>query len=133
MKFEIYKKSQGKYTRLCTAFALALIVVLGCYRLYNILDAVQWGLSQRTSMWVATMVPTALMVLLCLFIFWLVNKPKVADFMISAEGEMKKVSWSSRQEIIVSTIIVIIVVILMAVLLGLTDLIFQILFSWLLK
>jgi preprotein translocase SecE subunit len=45
---------------------------------------------------------------------------------------MKKVSWSSRQEIAVSTFIVIVVVIIMAVLLGTTDISFRTFFIWLL-
>jgi preprotein translocase SecE subunit len=49
--------------------------------------------------------------------------------MILAEGEMKKVSWSSRKEIAVSTFIVIVVVVIMAVLLGITDLSFKLFFS----
>ncbi|MHC4702018.1 MAG: preprotein translocase subunit SecE [Planctomycetota bacterium] len=44
---------------------------------------------------------------------------------------MKKVSWSSKQEITVSTIIVIVVVIVMAVLLGTTDFGFRLFFDWL--
>jgi preprotein translocase SecE subunit len=52
--------------------------------------------------------------------------------MISAESEMKKVSWSSKQEIAVSTFIVIVVVVFMAALLGATDLFFRTLFTWLL-
>ena len=65
-------------------------------------------------------------------IYWLVNKASLADFMIAAEGEMKKVSWSSRKEIAVSTLIVIVVVILLAALLGVADLGFQLFFGWLL-
>ena len=61
-------------------------------------------------------------------IFWLVNKPVVADFMISAEGEMKKVSWSSRKEITVSTTVVIFVVIAMSALMAATDVFFQVFF-----
>ena len=49
--------------------------------------------------------------------------------MIAAEGEMKKVSWSSRKEIAVSTSVVIALVIAMAVFLGLTDIIFELFFS----
>ena len=79
------------------------------------------------------MVPVGLFAVLAFLIFWLVNKPSVADFMISAEGEMKKVSWSSRKEIAVSTSIVIIVVFIMAILLGATDLGFATLFPWLLS
>jgi preprotein translocase subunit SecE len=78
------------------------------------------------------MVPAGLFVVLGLLIFWLINKPSVADFMIAAEGEMKKVSWSSRKEIAVSTVIVIVVVIVMAVILYVTDLSFRVFFNWLL-
>ena len=126
MVFDIYKRGQGKNTRLCSAFGAALVVALGCLQLYKKLQATEFGL------WVETMVPAALFVALGLVIFWLVNKTTVADFMIAAEGEMKKVSWSSRQEIAVSTIIVIAVVFLMAALLGTTDLGFNRFFTWLL-
>jgi preprotein translocase SecE subunit len=126
MVFNIYKRGQGKYTRLCSAFAIAIIAGLGCLQLYKKLQAADMGL------WVETMVPAGLFVVLALFSFWLVNKQSFADFLIAAEGEMKKVSWSSRQEIAVSTFIVIIVVITMAVILGTTDLGFRTLFSWLL-
>ena len=127
MVFDIYKRGQGKYTRLCSAFAIAIIAGLGCLQLYKKLQAGDLGL------WAETMVPAGLFVILALLIFWLVNKPSLADFLIAAEGEMKKVSWSSRQEIAVSTFIVIMVVIAMAVLLGTTDIGFRTLFTWLLS
>jgi preprotein translocase subunit SecE len=131
MLFNIYKRGQGKYTRLSSAFAAAIIAGLGCLQLYNQLDATSWGVSNRTAMWIATMVPAGLFVILALLIFWLVNRNRVADFMIAAEGEMKKVSWSSKQEIAVSTFIVIVVVIIMAVILGTADVSFQTFFRWL--
>ena len=127
MVFDIYKRGQGKYTRLCSAFGAEIIAGLGCLQLYKKLQATNLGL------WVETMVPAGLFVALSLLIFWLVNKPTIADFMIVAEGEMKKVSWSSRREIAVSTFIVIVVVIIMAVLLGFTDLVFEMFFDWLLR
>jgi len=127
MVFDIYKRGQGKYTRLCSAFGIAIIAGLGCLQLYKKLQAGDLGL------WAETMVPAGLFVILALLIFWLVNKPSLADFLIAAEGEMKKVSWSSRQEIAVSTFIVIVVVIGMAVLLGTTDIGFRTLFTWLLS
>ncbi len=132
MVFNIYKRGQGKYTRLCSAFAAAIIIGSGCWQLYQKLEAKSWGFSNRTELWIATMVPAGLFAVLALLIFLLVNKPSVADFMISSEGEMKKVSWSSRKEIAVSTSIVIIVVAIMAILLGTTDLIFRTFFMWLL-
>lgn len=127
MVFDIYKRGQGKYTRLYSAFGAAIIAGLGCLRLYSKLQATDIGL------WAETMVPAGLFIGLCLLIFWLVNKPTIADFMIAAEREMKKVSWSSRKEIAVSTFIVIVVVIFMAFLLGVTDLGFQMFFDRLLR
>jgi preprotein translocase subunit SecE len=127
MVFDIYKRGQGKYTRLCSAFAIAIVAGLGCLQLYKKLQAGDIGL------WVETMVPAGLFVVLAVLIFWLVNKPSLANFMIAAEGEMKKVSWSSRQEIAVSTFIVIFVVIAMAILLGTTDIVFRTFFTWLLS
>jgi len=133
MAFEIYKRGQGKYTRLCSAFAGAIVAGTGCWFLYEKLGVWLTFLGREPRLWVSTMAPAGLFVLVGLFLFWLVNKPSVADFMIAAEGEMKKVSWSSRQEILVSTVIVIIVVILMAILLGVTDIVFRTFFSWILK
>ncbi len=126
MLFAIYKRSQGKYTRLYSGFAAALIAGLGCLRLYEKLQAGELGL------WAETIVPVGLFVGLGILIFWLVNKPTIADFMIAAEGEMKKVNWSSRREIVVSTLVVIVVVMITAVLFFFTDLIFQMFFTWLL-
>ena len=125
MVFDIYKSGQGKNTRLLSAFGLAIIAGLGCLELYKQLNAMD------INMWVETLIPVALFAGLAFLIYLLMNKHKVADFLIASEGEMKKVSWSSRQEIIVSTIVVIIVVVAMAVLLGTTDLSFSMFFNWL--
>ena len=124
MVFDIYKRGQGKYTRLCSAFAWLIIAGLACWRIYAVLE------SNDAGDWIETMVPACLFVIFAFLIFWLVNKTGIADFMIAAEGEMKKVSWSSRKEIAVSTFVVIMVVIIMAVLLGVTDLVFQVFFDF---
>jgi len=72
-------------------------------------------------------------VALGLLIYWLLNKPNIADFMIAAEGEIKKVSWSSRREIVVSTFIVICVVVALAAMLWVTDMSFQLLFRYVIR
>jgi len=126
MIFDIYKSGQGKYTRLYSGLAVGAIVAIGCWRLYERLAVL--NISDNAREWVQTLVPAGVFVVLCYLVFWLVNRPTVADFMISAEGELKKVSWSSRKEVTVSTFIVIFVVILMACLLGLTDIFFKLFF-----
>jgi preprotein translocase subunit SecE len=120
--FKIYKRGQGYYTRLYTAGTVAAISAIGCIVLANKLAVVD-------NAYFRYLVPFAVFGILALAINWIVNYPKIADFMIVAEGEIKKVSWSSRKEIIASTIVVISVVILMAVLLVLADLGFIWLFT----
>jgi preprotein translocase SecE subunit len=123
MLTRIYKPGQGKYTRLCTALVVAVIVGLGCYFLNKMLEA------NDVSRWVSRLLPVVMGAVLTGVALWLVNKPAVADFMIAAEGELKKVNWSSRKEVAVSTLVVIIVVVVMAVLLGATDTVFSLIFS----
>jgi preprotein translocase SecE subunit len=122
MMFGVYKRGQGKYTRLCSAFGFGIVVAMGCLLLYRKLEGADLGL------WVATMVPVGVFSGFAFVIFWLSNKPAVADFLIAAEGEVKKVSWSSRKEIAVSTFIVIVLVIIMAILLGAADIGFKLFF-----
>jgi preprotein translocase subunit SecE len=126
MLTQIYKPGQGKYTRLGTGFSVAVVVAFGCWRLYMMLAAAD------LSLWITTMVPVVIFVALSVVTYWLLNKPSVADFLIAAEGELKKVNWSSRKEVAVSTLVVIIVVVAMGALLGATDLIFSLIFRRLL-
>ncbi len=123
MLTQIYKPGQGKYSRWGTGLSVALVVGIGCYRLYQILGA------SDLSLWITTMVPAVIFVGLSGLTGWLLNKPTVADFLIAAEGELKKVNWSSRKEVAVSTFVVIVVVLLMAALLGTTDFVFQLIFQ----
>jgi preprotein translocase SecE subunit len=78
---------------------------------------------------VTTLLPVAIFVGLSLLTYWLLNKQSVADFLIASEGELKKVNWSSRKEIAVSTFVVILVVLVMGIVLGVTDLVFRLIFS----
>ena len=127
MGLSVYKRGQGKYTRMVSALGGAAIVAIGCLQLYRTLDAAD------ISLWVETMVPVGLFIALSVLMMWMVNNPNIADFMISAEGEMKKVNWSTRQEVVASTIVVISVVIILAVLLGVSDFVLQLSVAWLVQ
>ncbi|MBL8746944.1 MAG: preprotein translocase subunit SecE [Phycisphaerae bacterium] len=55
--------------------------------------------------------------------YWLAySKPGSSEFLIATEGEMKKVNWSSRKELIGSTWVVVSVAVLLATSLFLVDL-----------
>lgn len=127
MAWTIYKSGQGYYTRLISAISAGVVVAIGCFLLFQKLSSVDIA-NANTRFLVQTLVPLAVFAGFAWLIFWLVNKPVVADFMISAEGEMKKVSWSSRKEIMVSTTVVIFVVIAMSALMAATDVFFQVFF-----
>ncbi|MEN8127365.1 MAG: preprotein translocase subunit SecE [Planctomycetota bacterium] len=121
MNLKIYKRGQGKNSRLWTALVLLAIVAAGCWRLYERL--------QGNEPWVQTVIPVAICAVFAAVIYWLSNISTIANFLIAAEGEIKKVSWSSRKEIVNSTLIVISVVAIMAAGLGLVDLGFRLFFS----
>ena len=127
MLFKMYKRGQGINTRLWSGLTCFTISAIGCYRLYQIL------LSRTNNIWLYTLAPSGVCAAIALLIFWLVNKPNIADFMIAAEGEIKKVSWSSRREIVASTTIVIGVVLSMGAMLVCVDALFRGLFEFVLK
>lgn len=117
MQLYFYKRGQGYYTRLWSGIALWAITAIGCFVLHNKLA----GFNE----WVNTAVPVVFLALMTYLIYWLQNRPTLADFMILSEGELKKVSWSSKAEIVASTTVVIFVVIFMSICLGLVDYLFH--------
>ena len=112
--FEIYKKGQGRYARIVTFVAGTVLSIGGAVVLSDKLAAyaqpiVQYG------------VPSLLVAALGVLLFWMVNRPASADFLIATEGEMKKVSWSSRKEIVGSTKVVIVATFMLAAILAAVD------------
>ena len=120
---QIYKKNQGKYTRWITFAALVGLAVIGAGRLSDVLGGYTDNIFYQYG------IPTVLVVVVTWLAFWFVNRPKSADFLIATEGEMKKVSWSSKKEIIGSTKVVIVFTFLIAAILFGVDLIFMRLFE----
>ncbi len=119
---EIYKRGQGKYTRTVTFVAGMMVAGLLARFLWQQLDTSTDMLSLVYGL------PVALFVIGSLLMFWIVNRPSSADFMIATEGEMKKVSWSSKKEIIGGTKVVIATTLIMAALLRAVDVAFSLFF-----
>jgi preprotein translocase SecE subunit len=118
--FKIYKVTQGRYTRSLTFAGVMLIAVSGAYvlrrQLYAVTPYMQYG------------IPSLVVVLIGLLAFWMVNRPGSADFLIATEGEMKKVAWSGKKEVIGSTKVVIVTTVMIALLLFGVDILFGALF-----
>lgn len=120
----IYKPGQGFYTRIGTAIGAGVLAVAGAVWLFGELEALmdrQWA----GFLYVQYGVSVGFLAVMALLIYWVVGlSAKTNDFFIATEGEMKKVNWSTRREVIRSTKVVIVTVVLLAIILFLVDLLF---------
>lgn len=108
----LYKRNQGRVTRQLTFAALALIVGLGAWRLYEFFApnaftnyGVPWFLG-IAGVWLS---------------FRVVNMPRFADFLIAVEAEMSKVSWPTRKELFRGSVVVIVTIVVLAAVLYIFD------------
>ena len=120
---QIYRKTQGRWTRLGTVAGIGILVVIGTWYLWSELP-VSLGVFRA-------LIPLVVLLGFMYVLLRVVNSKKPADFMIATEGEMKKVSWSSKKEIIGSTKVVIATLLVMGTLLFLVDLFFMTLMKFL--
>jgi preprotein translocase SecE subunit len=120
--FHIYKPGQGAIVRWGTAAGAGVLALAFAAFLS---DQLTWfGETTRI------LVPVIALAALGLVIFRMVGqKRSVVEFLIATEGEMKKVNWSSRREVIGSTKVVIAVVIALGLILFFVDVIFMWFFS----
>jgi len=95
----LYKRNQGRLARQLTAAGLGVLVFFGTYILRQ-------GPLAAYGAGVKTGVPVVVAAIAAWVIFRLVNWPLFAEFLISVEAEMNKVSWASRQELYRGTIVV---------------------------
>lgn len=125
--FDLYKPGQGYNTRAWSAVGYGALVAWFAYFMYDKFSVVGTGSNTLLIQVLAAVGTIAVFGLLGYWVLGL-NK-KVGDFLIATEGEMKKVNWTSRKDIIGSTKVVIFVVLSMAVLLFVVDLFFMAFFN----
>jgi preprotein translocase subunit SecE len=117
---EIYKKSQGVSVRIGTAIGVVVVALVLCDYVWVLLnrhlpDTLQWKVFLEYA------VPMLLFIAIGLTAAFYLNKPQFADFLIATESEMKKVSWSSRAELVGSTTVVIVTVLVLAAVIWVVD------------
>ncbi|MGC1273575.1 MAG: preprotein translocase subunit SecE [Planctomycetaceae bacterium] len=118
----IYKRNQGRLTRQLTVLALWVVIFLGCY----VMSVVPLG--DFRDPWIRVGIPTALAIAGAWFAYRVVNYPKFADFLVSVEAEMAKVSWPGRDELYRATVVVIVTMLLLAAVLFAFDYLWQFFF-----
>ena len=124
-----YKPEQGKWTRGLSMVAAVIMIGWGGKYIFD--RVAVFDEPGPMGMLLSKGIPLGFMVVFGLLVYWLVYVHRTSsDFMIATEGEMKKVNWSTRREIIGSTKVVIVFTALMATLLFLFDLMFQFVFRY---
>lgn len=122
--FDVYKPGQGFHTRVWTAIGSGALVCWFAYFLFEKLGTV--STDQRTAKLWQVIISVAVLAVFGLLGYWvLALNRKVCDFMIATEGEMKKVNWTTRKDIIGSTKVVVIMTMFMGILLFIVDLFFM--------
>lgn len=121
-----YKSDQGYWTRIFSAIGFGAIAAYTAAWVYNQSEA--WfntmagenlGLYQGAATGVV-------LLLSALVIYWLIYvKPGTSEFLIATEGEMRKVNWSTRKEVIGSTWVVIAISAIIAFILFVADAFFS--------
>lgn len=120
MALSLYKPGQGYWTRMLSAIGAGTLVLAGVAWLAAKFDV--W-FPTNTVYWKAGM---AVIVIggFGLFLFRIFNKPRIVDFMIATETEMKKVNWPTRRDVVKSTWIIICGTAIMAIILMVVDMVF---------
>ena len=126
----IYKPGQGYYTRVFSAIAMAAVVSMGGLWLAKELVNVKFfGYPPVYTQ--ATVFSAIVLVFGAIGYNLIGRKPRVVEFMIATESEMKKVNWSSKKEIYGSTWVVIGLTIFLALFCFGFDRFYQLIFTWL--
>lgn len=122
-RFGVYKSNQGRMVRQFTFFAVAVVAAFGCITLAN-------GPMMSSPKEYQVGVPGAVWVVSCWVAFRLVNFPRFADFLVSVESELEKVTWPGRQEVVQATVVVLCTMFFLGLFLFLIDLVWTWLFSF---
>lgn len=117
----LYKSSQGRIARRSTFIGLTLVFLLGAFSLYR----------DQTFGSASNIIAIIVAVLGTWVSFRTINYPTFADFLVSVEAEMAKVSWPSKKELYANTKVVLLFMFLFTVLIFICDVIFNWIFNFL--
>ncbi len=128
MSTMLYKPGQGYWTRLGTMVGVGMVVAFGA--MWAFAEVSKINVEGEVVYYQGGVAAGILLIGLSVS-YWLVYaNRKVGEFMIATEGEMRKVNWSTRREIMGSTWVVIAISVMIAAILFAVDLGFSRFFTW---
>lgn len=117
--FDTYRPGQGGRVRWGTAAAAALLIIWASGFVFEKLGIIE---TQQTRIGLQIGFTVAILLGGGIWAYHMLSKSRrTVDFLIATEGEMKKVNWSTRKEVIGSTKVVIFVMVAMALILFIVD------------
>ncbi|MEZ6137134.1 MAG: preprotein translocase subunit SecE [Pirellulaceae bacterium] len=122
----LYKRNQGRMVRQVTCLTIWLVAAVAAWRCHTLFIAPNLGEGNKA---VGYLLAVGLGALGCWFGYRLVNWPKFADFLISVEAELNKVSWPTQKELVRASIVVIFTILFMSAVLFAYDAIWRLLFT----
>jgi len=114
MAFVVYKKGQGRAARGAAGLVAVLLGTWAAHQMWFTLF--QWSMAPR--------VVAAALVFIAFGgvpVYLILFHHQVADLLIETQQEMRKVAWSTRAEVVASTVVVIVTVTLLALFIFATD------------
>lgn len=128
MSIAIRKIGQGYWTRLLSVIGFGLLGVLGAVWLWRLFETVDLGVAP---VYVASGAALVFMAAVSGVLWWFAGSNlKSVDFLVATEGEMKKVNWSTRREIVGSTLVVIGIALVISLFCWIWDFAFSAFFAW---
>ena len=131
MAFWYNKPGQGYWTRTISLLGAMVLVVAGAIWIRSELEAPLQN--NPNAIYIGWGVAAMIMLVFGGLLIWVLNKPRIVEFMIATEAEMKKVNWPSRQQTIKLTLIVIAVSVIVGLYIGGLDFVFTKLIETILK
>ena len=124
---KLYKSSQGLNVRRATMVAVGVLFLSGAYK-FTLVPFENWPL---LSDWHVRWVVAGIIAFCgCWVAFRLVNWSVFADFLVSVEAEMIKVSWPQKNEVYSSTLVVLAMFLILAALIFAFDVVWVWVFRW---
>ena len=128
MSSVIYKPGQGYWTRLMSAVGWGVVVAFASLWVWNQFASIA---VPEEAVYYQGIGASAILLIGGVVLYYLIYiRRRSSEFLIATDGEMRKVNWSTRREIIGSTWVVIAISVIIAAILWATDIVFGLFFTW---